>query len=193
MHGQRKKSKLYTRTGDGGETSLPGGRRVRKDDQRIVACGTVDELSAVLGVSSSFVPQRKIAAALQEIQNDLFSIGAELASEKRSQRRTRRVSTAHLDPARTAWLESLIDEYDARVPPLRTFILPSGTTAAAVLHLARTVTRRAERDVVALARVEAVSATILPYLNRLSDLLFVLARYVNKAARRREIPWHRDA
>ncbi len=193
MPARRQKSKLYTRAGDGGETSLPGGRRLRKDHPRVVACGALDELNSVLGVSASLIRQRKIVAVMRAIQSDLLDIGAELASETPAGHPTKQAGASHLDPARTRWLESLIDEYDARVSKLQTFILPSGATAATAIHVARAVARRGERDVVALASVGGVSPAVLAYLNRLSDLLFILARYVNKAARRHEIPWRRDA
>ena len=192
MPKQPRKSKLYTRTGDRGETALFGGRRVPKDHPRVVAYGTIDELNAVLGVAISFIRQRRLVAALHEIQNELFNIGAELASDQPVRRGRKRPGVFRLEPARTQRLESLIDEYDARVPPLRTFVLPSGATAAAHLHFARTVCRRAERTVVTLAQTETLNPELVAYLNRLCDLLFVLARYANKAARRRELLWHKD-
>ena len=192
MPGPPRKSKLYTRTGDSGQTSLFGGRRVSKDHPRVMAYGTIDELNSVLGVAISFVRQRKIVDALHEIQNELFNIGAELASDKPVRRGKQAAGVIRIDPAKTQWLERLIDEYDARVPTLRTFILPAGSPAAAALHLARTVCRRAERTVVTLARDEPVSPAIIVYLNRLCDLLFVLARYLNKIDRRRELPWRKD-
>ena len=192
MPGRPPKSKLYTRTGDQGETGLFGGRRVPKDHPRVVAYGTIDELNATLGVAISFIRQRTLVATLHSIQHELFNIGAELASDQPVRRGKGQAAVIRLDPSRAQWLESLIDEYDTRVPPLRTFVLPSGATAASLLHLARTVCRRAERAVVTLARTETVSPTILVYLNRLCDLLFVLARYLNKAARRRELLWRKD-
>lgn len=193
MPKQHRKSKLYTRAGDRGDTSLFGGRRVRKDHPRVVAYGAIDELNSVLGVAVSFIRQRTLVASLHAIQNELFNIGAELASDRPVRRGTKQTDVFRLDPAKTQWLEALIDEYDARVPPLRTFVLPSGSTAASLLHLARTVCRRAERAVVTLARTEAINPAILAYLNRLCDLLFVLARYLNKAARRRELHWRKNA
>ena len=189
----RQKSKLYTRTGDRGQTGLFGGRRVAKDHSRVVAYGTIDELNSVLGIALSFIRQRSVVAALQAIQNELFNIGAELASDRPVRRGKKEPGVFRLEAERVRWLEGLIDEYDARVPPLRTFVLPAGSTAAATLHFARTVCRRAERAVVTLARRESVNPAILAYLNRLCDLLFVLARYANKAARRRELLWRKDA
>ncbi len=184
-----KKSKLYTRAGDTGLTSLFGGGRVPKDSARVEAYGAVDELNSALGVAVSFLRQRTLLKALQGIQNELFNIGSELASETGRQAEAGRL---FLEPeAKIQALERLIDTYDARVEPLRTFILPSGSQAGALLHLCRTVCRRAERAVVRLAREEPVNPELVKYLNRLSDLLFVLARYVNKAARKTETPWRR--
>ena len=193
MPKQPRKSLLYTRTGDKGATALFGGRRVPKDHPRVVAYGTIDELNSALGVAASFVRQRAVVAVLRSTQNELFNIGAELASDRPVRRGKRDAGVFQLDAGRTTWLEELIDEYDAKVPPLTTFILPSGSAGASLLHFARTVARRAEREAVALDREEAVNPAILAYLNRLCDLLFALARYVNKADRRREQPWRKDA
>jgi cob(I)alamin adenosyltransferase len=189
----RRTSKLYTRTGDRGQTGLFGGRRVPKDHPRVVAYGTIDELNSILGVALSFIRQRSVVTALQTIQNELFNIGAELASDQPVRRGRKESGVFRIEAERVSWLEGLIDEYDARVPPLRTFVLPAGSTAAAMLHFARTVCRRAERGVVTLSRMEPVNPAILAYLNRLCDLLFVLARYANRAARRRELLWRKDA
>ena len=187
--GRPAKSKLYTRTGDQGQTALYGGGRVGKDNLRVEAYGSVDELNSALGVAVSFLRQRRIVAALQSVQNELFNVGAELASESGPRAEKGRL---FLDPeGKIAALERLIDDYDSKVPPLRTFILPSGSQGGALLHLARGVCRRAERAVVRLSREEDVNPHVLTYLNRLSDLLFVLARYVNKAARRPETPWRK--
>lgn len=182
---------LYTRTGDAGTTMLFGGGRLGKDHPRVEAYGTVDELNSTLGVAISFLPARgAIAKALGGVQNELFNIGSELASG--SEGKAAEAAKLFADAeAKIASLERLIDEYDARVPPLRTFIVPSGTQAGALLHLCRTVCRRAERAVVTLARDEFVNQDILGYLNRLSDLLFVLARHVNKAAGKPETEWRK--
>jgi cob(I)alamin adenosyltransferase len=182
---------LYTRTGDAGTTMLFGGGRMPKDHPRVEAYGTVDELNSTLGVAISFLPARgAIAKSLGSVQNELFNVGSELASrtEGKAAEAARLFVNAE---AKIVSLERLIDQYDAKVPPLRTFILPSGTQAGAMLHLCRTVCRRAERAVVTLAHDEAVNPHILGYLNRLSDLLFVLARYVNKAARKPETEWQK--
>jgi len=188
-----RRSKLYTKSGDTGQTALFGGGRVPKAHPRVDAYGCVDELNSALGVAIAFLRQRRLIAALQGIQNELFNIGSELASGgSETGGRAAAVGRQFLEPeAKVAALERLIDEYDARLSPLRTFILPSGSQAGALLHLARTVCRRAERAVVQLAGQEPVNPAILAYLNRLSDLLFVLARYVNKAARRPETLWRK--
>jgi cob(I)alamin adenosyltransferase len=193
MPKQPRKSNLYTRAGDAGETSLFGGKRVAKDHPRVVAYGTIDELNSVLGVAISFIRQRPLVASLHKIQNELFNIGAELASDKPVRRRKKRSGTFELASSSTIYLEQLIDEYDAKVPPLKTFVLPSGSNAGAFMHLARTVCRRAERNVVTLGRKEEINPEVLAYLNRLNDLLFALARYLNKAARRRELLWTQDS
>ena len=185
-----RKSRLYTRSGDAGDTGLFGGGRVPKDHPRVEAYGSVDELNSAIGVAVAFLRQRRIAAALQRIQNELFNIGSELASETGG--KAADAGRLFVEPeARIAALEALIDEYDSKLPPLRTFILPSGSPAGALLHLCRTVCRRAERAAVRLSRAEPVNPAVLTYLNRLSDLLFVLARYVNKADRKPETPWRK--
>jgi cob(I)alamin adenosyltransferase len=192
MPARPRKSKLYTRTGDRGETGLFGGRRVPKDHPRVVAYGTIDELNSALGVAVSFIRQRPLAAVVQSIQNELFDIGAELASDRPVRRTAKRAAVFELGPKHVRRLEQLIDEYDAKVAPLTTFILPGGGQAASFLHMARTICRRAEREVVTLQRTQRVNEQILVYLNRLCDLLFVLARYANRAARTREITWQKD-
>lgn len=184
-----RKSMLYTRTGDDGTTALFGGKRVPKDALRVQAYGTVDELNSAIGVAVSVTRRRRLAAALQDIQNELFNIGSELASAG-----AKRAETAALftDAERkVAALEALTDEYNAKLPVLRTFILPGGSQAGASLHLCRTVCRRAERAVVTLGRKEEVRPVIGAYLNRLSDLLFVLARYENRAAKKPETAWRK--
>jgi cob(I)alamin adenosyltransferase len=192
MPARPRKSKLYTGTGDRGQTGLFGGRRVPKDHPRVNAYGTIDELNAALGVACSFIRNRALVTTLQSIQNELFNIGAELASDQPVRRQAKASGAFQLDGAKVRSLELLIDQYDSRVPPLRTFILPGGSQAASFLHLARTVCRRAERELVTLASGEAVNPAIVMYLNRLCDLLFALARYVNKADRHREITWQKD-
>lgn len=178
--------KIYTRTGDDGSTGLFGGPRVRKDAPRIEAYGTIDELNSILGLASTAGPPPEIERLLQRVQNELFELGAELASPEAEQMGTATVGAEHIRR-----LEQSIDEFESTLSPLRQFILPGGTPAAAWLHLARTVCRRAERRVVSLraAADQSVSETAVVYLNRLSDLLFVLARATNAAAGREDVPW----
>jgi cob(I)alamin adenosyltransferase len=182
---------LYTRTGDAGQTALFGGKRVPKDHPRVTAYGTIDELNSAIGAAVSFIRQRRVVAELQTIQNELFDIGAELSSAQPVRKGKGVKSAFQLDPKRIVWLEGLIDVYDAKVPPLTTFILPSGSNAGALLHVARAVARRAERELITLARKESVNPDVLAYTNRLCDLLFAMARYVNKADRRPELAWRK--
>jgi cob(I)alamin adenosyltransferase len=187
-----RKSMLYTRSGDAGTTALFGGGRVPKDSPRVEAYGCVDELNSAIGVAASFVEEGEaLASVLAGIQNELFNIGSELASEASAGKAGEAGHMFTDEEAKIAAIEALIDEYDARLAPLRTFILPSGGHAGAMLHLSRTVCRRAERAVVRLARTEQVNPAVLTYLNRLSDLLFALARYANKADGREEAPWRK--
>lgn len=176
--------RLYTRTGDAGETSLGGGRRVSKADARIEALGTVDELNAVLGLARAYLSDPDLQALLQSIQSDLFNLGAELAAPPEQGEQD-----SHLRSDQVAALEDSIDRLSAALPPWRQFILPGGTPGAAALHLARTIARRAERRVVAICPPEAVNPEVRRYLNRLSDLLFVLARTVNHRSGTPELPW----
>lgn len=180
--------KIYTRTGDQGETSLRGGPRVAKDILRIEVCGTVDELNCVLGLVRAHGVSARVDQLLDRVQNDLFSIGTELASPDPVARGTRSIGPQHV-----ARLEGEIDQFQGLLPPLTQFILPGGTPAAATLHVARAVCRRAERRLVALARQgdQEVSSSLLAYLNRLSDLLFVLARAANQEAGREDEPWRK--
>lgn len=175
--------KIYTKTGDAGETGLFGGGRVPKDDPRVQAYGEVDEANAAIGFAAALEPTGFESAALQTIQRDLFTIGAELATPDAGKVRDA------LSADQVSALEQLIDKHQATLEPLKNFILPGGTPKAAALHLARTACRRAERSVVALARAQSINPVIIHYLNRLSDLLFVLARAVNKQAGRSDIVW----
>ena len=178
--------KIYTRTGDAGETGLADGSRVGKDHARVAAYGDVDELNAALGVAIA-QGDAALGDLLTPVQRDLFAIGAQLADP--AARVTARKAKAALAPERTAALEAAIDAKDAALPPLTAFVLPGGTALAASLHLARTVCRRAERAIVALGRTEPIDPAIVVYLNRLSDLLFVLARAANHAAGHAEPRW----
>jgi cob(I)alamin adenosyltransferase len=177
--------KIYTRTGDRGETSLFGGARVAKDDARIEAYGTVDELSSCLGLARAAKPSAETSALLEDIQRDLFEIGAHLASPGTSR-------FSGVDPVRVAALEQSIDSMEGELSPLRNFILPGGSHAAAQLHVCRTICRRAERRVVALRDETPVTQSTITYLNRLSDWLFVAARYANHLEEVVEVPWERS-
>ncbi len=170
--------KIYTRTGDTGETALFGGGRVSKDHPRVSAYGDIDELNAAIGVARATEPRALADPLLRSIQRDLFSIGGHLATPD-PERVAKALDKAVLPPEQITAFENAIDEADSELPALRAFVLPGGTSKAAALHHARTVCRRAERSVVALARDAEVPALFLQYLNRLSDLLFTLARLAN--------------
>jgi cob(I)alamin adenosyltransferase len=178
--------KIYTKTGDQGETGLYGGGRVRKDAPRIEAYGTVDELNAVLGLVRAESPPPDIDLLLAAVQNDLFDLGAELATLDPAAK-----NVAAVGPPQITALEQAIDRFDQQLAPLRQFILPGGAKAAAALHVARTVCRRAERRVIRMSSCEGepISQQVVIYLNRLSDLLFVLARAANAAAGKADVAW----
>jgi cob(I)alamin adenosyltransferase len=177
--------KIYTRTGDAGETSLFDGTRARKDDARVDAYGEVDELNAWLGLVRASPIDPALAAELVQIQRDLFALGAQLADP--ADKLAPRVTKAVLGDADVTRLEESIDRHEAGLPPLRRFILAGGGPAGAALHVARTVCRRAERRMVALT--PPIDPVLLRYVNRLSDLLFVLARVANHRAGDTEIEW----
>ena len=179
--------KIYTKTGDEGKTSLFGGQRVSKDAPRVEAYGTVDELNALLGVVATFLDDTTLLERIRHIQGDLFVIGADLATPADAGKAAAWVP--RLTAADVQRLETWIDEAEAELAPMKTFVLPGGTPAAAHLHLARTVCRRAERRVVSLEHFEPISPEVRVYLNRLSDLLFVWARLVNQRAAVEDIPW----
>ena len=178
--------KIYTKTGDGGETSLFDNTRVSKADARVDAYGEVDEINACLGAARAAGMDPGISAALEAIQKDLFALGARLADP--SARIAARVTKAAISESDVQRLEAIIDRLEDELPPLRRFILPGGGPAGATLHLARTVCRRAERRVIALG-ADAVEPILVVYLNRLSDLLFVMARAVNHRAGVPEVEW----
>ena len=173
-------SRIVTRTGDSGTTGLADGTRVEKSSQRIHAIGSVDEFNSHLGVLLAETLPQDIQDLLLRVQNGLFDLGGALACPG-----------APLDEDRLAHLDAAIAHYNSVLPPLKEFVLPGGSHAAALCHLARTAARRAERDLVLLAHYEAVPEHGLPYLNRLSDLLFVLCRTLNRAAGRAETLWER--
>jgi cob(I)alamin adenosyltransferase len=179
-------TKIYTRRGDGGETRLGGGQRVKKHAPRIEAYGTVDELSSQIGVALAAGLDDELAASLRAIQNELFHLGSDLCilEEDKVELEVPRIEQRHVDA-----LERLLDRLTAEVGPLENFILPGGTSGAAHLHVARTICRRAERLTVALAEREAVGEHAVKYLNRLSDALFVMARYENKVRGVPDVLW----
>jgi cob(I)alamin adenosyltransferase len=178
--------KIYTKTGDDGQTGLFGGPRVPKDHARIEAYGAIDELNAWLGITRAEGPPPEIDALLARVQHELFAIGAELATPDPDAKGMRLIGGEHI-----AALEEAIDRHESDLPPLTQFILPGGTKVAAQLHAARCVCRRAERRLVTLAAAEIDGSfqTVLVYLNRLSDLLFVLARSSNAVAHSPDVPW----
>jgi cob(I)alamin adenosyltransferase len=180
--------KIYTRTGDRGETSLFGAGRAPKDHPRVAAYGDVDELNSVLGLVRATAPNEFFDSLLQAIQRDLFSIGGQLASPDPAAV-AKALVKANLSADRVSEFERVIDESDTELPPLRAFVLPAGSSKAASLHLARTVCRRAERSVVHLSREAEIPELFLVYLNRLSDLLFTLARLANHRAGVRDVAW----
>jgi len=177
-------TRIYTRGGDTGETSLGDGSRVAKTDLRIEACGTVDELNSVLGLVLAAEPPAELRPWLERIQNELFDLGADLSVPLTDARERLRVVQDQVD-----WLEQVCDLVNQRLGPLKSFVLPGGGEVAARLHLARTVCRRAERRAVTLAETAAVNPVAVAYLNRLSDLLFILARASNAEAGRPEPVW----
>jgi cob(I)alamin adenosyltransferase len=180
--------KIYTRTGDLGDTGLFGGGRVPKDHPRVAAYGDVDELNSAIGVARAAAPAELFDALLETVQRDLFALGGHLATPD-PEKVARALEKAELNETRVTEFERAIDDADGELPPLRAFVLPSGTPKAAALHLARTVCRRAERSVVRLAREDDVPPLFVVYLNRLSDLLFTLARLANHRAGAGEVTW----
>jgi len=177
---------IYTRKGDDGETSLGGGQRVPKDAPRVAAYGTVDELNSAIGVALAHGLSPRLVEALPVIQNELFHLGSDLAFREADKQTLQlpQIEERHLQK-----LEDLIDELNEVVGPLQNFILPGGSIGAAQLHVARTICRRAERDVLTLAREEPIGGLVMAYLNRLSDLLFVMARYENNQRGMAEPLW----
>jgi cob(I)alamin adenosyltransferase len=169
-------TRIYTKTGDEGMTGLGGGQRVPKDSQRVETYGTVDELNSQIGVALATGLCERLSGELRRIQNELFDLGADLATPASSQARH---PVPTVEPRHIEKLERLIDELNEVVGPLTNFLLPGGTPGASQLHVARTVCRRAERTATSLARDGTIGPTVLPYLNRLSDALFVMARYEN--------------
>lgn len=177
--------KIYTKTGDAGDTALFGGQRVSKDVLRIEAYGTVDELNAFLGLAAHHCESSDLKSRLLRAQGELFQVGADLATPLDA----KTSYIARLDEQPAQRLEAEIDEWEALLPPLTNFILPGGSQPGAELHIARTICRRAERRTVSLSRTEKINPNVLVYLNRLSDWLFVLALLVNHRQNAPETPW----
>ncbi|MDH5673955.1 MAG: cob(I)yrinic acid a,c-diamide adenosyltransferase [Myxococcales bacterium] len=179
--------KVYTKTGDRGETGLFGGARVSKASARVDAYGDVDELNSTLGMVLVHAPPAAVARELERIQGELFQLGAELSCVPG---KSDKLSTPLLDESQVLALETAIDCLEERLEPLTSFVLPGGSASAAALHVARTVCRRAERKLVALIADESLRPELIRYLNRLSDLLFVMARFSNAEAKRPDVPWN---
>jgi len=191
-----KLDKIYTRTGDEGKTSLGDGSRLSKFHPRVTAYGSIDEANSAIGVANLHVNDAEVLRVLRHIQNDLFDVGADLCRPQKKDEAAPSLSppaqsgggALRITEEQVAWLESQIDRFNAELAPLDSFVLPGGSPAAAYLHHARTVTRRAEREVVRLSADAPVNSAVLHYVNRLSDLLFVLARFLN-AKGKEDVRW----
>ena len=186
-------TKIYTRKGEEGMTSLGGGQRVRKDSLRVTAYGWVDELNAELGVALAHGLSMRLAKIVPELQNELFRVGTDLAFVEDDREKYKKHNLPQIEARHVRRLEELIDEVKEIVGPLENFILPGGSIGAAHLHLARTICRHAERAATALAAEEKIGEYVLPYLNRLSDALFVMARYENHVQHVAEPLWDSHA
>lgn len=180
--------KIYTKTGDGGETGLFGGERVSKNSQRINSYGTIDELNAYIGLTITEVKDEKVKIDLQKIQEHLFTVGTDLATPNNE--KTKKLNINRTPSSFYEEIEKLIDDYDLKIDELKNFILPGGSKGAALLHICRTICRRAEREVVALNDAVKIENNIIIFLNRLSDLLFVLSRFENKVSNHPDIIWN---
>ncbi|TAL69115.1 MAG: cob(I)yrinic acid a,c-diamide adenosyltransferase [Bacteroidetes bacterium] len=180
--------KIYTKTGDDGTTGLFSGDRVLKSSLRVEAYGTIDELNSVLGIISSFETENKMKEPVRKIQNLLFNLGSDLATPFHSKMSNKIVRIKNED---IEWLENQIDDYENELPSLKNFILPGGTIISAYFHNARTVCRRAERLAVKLSQEEKLNDVLIKFLNRLSDLLFVMARYANHLAAVEDVKWEK--
>jgi cob(I)alamin adenosyltransferase len=181
--------KIYTKTGDKGETGLFGGERVSKDSPRINAYGTIDELNAFIGIAVTEITDKKVREDLRKIQNQLFTVGTDLATpdtEENKKLKIERTPASFYEDA-----EKMIDHYNSNLEELKNFILPGGSKGAVLLHVCRTVCRRAEREVAGLKKTVTIGNNILIFLNRLSDLFFVLSRYENKATNNPDIIWQK--
>ncbi len=184
-------TKIYTKTGDSGETGLFGGQRVSKDDLRVDAFGAVDELNSALGVALSHLEDLDLRDLIRKLQNQLFAVGADLATPGSEDESRGQVTVQRIGPEAAGELERHVDMLEGEVPPLTQFILPGGSRPAAHIHLARAICRRAERRVVGLSHHEEVNPEIIRYLNRVSDLLFVMARAANMRAHVLDTFWEK--
>jgi cob(I)alamin adenosyltransferase len=180
--------KIYTKTGDKGETGLFGGERVSKDSLRISAYGTIDELNSFIGLAITEVRDEGVKRNLLKIQNQLFVVGSDLATP--DDEKTKKLNIERTPASYYIQIENLIDDYDAKLEELRNFILPGGSKSAVLLHVCRTICRRAEREVVALKNSVTIGENIIIFLNRLSDLLFVLSRFENKVSNHPDTIWN---
>ena len=180
--------KIYTKTGDKGETGLFGGERVSKDSLRISTYGTVDELNSFIGLATTEVRDEGVKKNLLKIQNQLFVVGSDLATPE--DEKTKKLNIQRTPASYYIDIEKMIDEYDEQLEELRNFILPGGSKGAALLHVCRTICRRAEREVVALKNSVTIGENIIIFLNRLSDLLFVLSRFENKVSNHPDTIWN---
>ena len=176
-------TKIYTKTGDDGTTGLVGGRRIKKSSQRIIAYGTVDELNSAIGISLSFPLDSDMVEILTKIQNDLFVVGADLANPTLSD------SSSRVTEEMITYLENQIDRLESDLPPITYFILPGGDNVSSQVHLARSICRRAEVNIVKLEEKEPINKACQVYVNRLSDLLFVIARTINKRKKIKDVAW----
>jgi cob(I)alamin adenosyltransferase len=182
--------KIYTKKGDSGETALFGGERVPKDDLRLEAYGTVDELNSIIGIVLAETANKETVEILTQVQNDLFTLGSDLASPLDKENKNFVIPRTNKDKIEK--LETFIDSIEYKLPELRSFILPGGCKSASFLQLARTVCRRGERRVVSLAKKVDIGPNPVVYLNRLSDLLFVLSRFENLSSNHPDIEWKKD-
>ncbi|HED05807.1 MAG TPA: cob(I)yrinic acid a,c-diamide adenosyltransferase [Ignavibacteria bacterium] len=181
--------KIYTKTGDKGETGLFGGVRISKSSERIDAYGTIDELNSFIGLTITEIKDEEILILLEKIQNQLFSTGSDLSTPYNL--KNRKLNIVRVQESYSEEIEKEIDKFEEKLLPLKNFILPGGTKSAAFLHVCRTICRRAERKAVSLSKREKVNNNIITYLNRLSDLFFVLSRYENKIANIPDVIWQK--
>ena len=180
--------KIYTKTCDKGETSLFGGERVKKSAQRLKAYGTIDELNSFIGLTVVETADSRVRELLQKIQEKLFVLGADLATPENE--KTKKINVFRIDNSFISFTEENIDRFQKELDELKSFILPGGTKSGSLLHVSRAVCRRAEREIVELEKTEKINKNIIVYLNRLSDLFFVLSRYENKIAGKPDIIWN---